>query len=241
MTTSSAALSASPLRKANHDPIPDLPLHAHPNGVGVVEGGGLIKPLSKAKLNRLRLTLSTVSQMDPKPKTPDLTPNAQPRNAMTQPVTTIETLTSQLNELRAENVTLGAQVHQMRDTLEWLHAKVRVYGTQTMEVILKGLEQGISTVPNSLPHGNLKHGLQQIEPKLREAEKVINLPVSYFEDHVKALEDVAEATRRVGIRRANLFFIEEPAHVEHFFEPIDQALDRLDALKKGIETLGAKP
>lgn len=57
--------------------------------------------------------------------------------------------------------------------LDGLHAETKIGMDRCMGVIFSGLEQGISTVPNSLPHGNLKFHMPRINKALDMASSAL--------------------------------------------------------------------
>jgi hypothetical protein len=63
-------------------------------------------------------------------------------------------------------------VSELRDLIEHVHAEMAVWIMRPVSTIFKGLEQGIATVPNSLPHGHLKEAMprwERLEAKMKQA------------------------------------------------------------------------
>ncbi len=80
----------------------------------------------------------------------------------------------QLND--ADNVALKeawSQLVKAREGLDRLHAEIAVNLFRDTQVIKKGLDEGISTVPNSLPHERLTYSIPRAVKELEHARVVL--------------------------------------------------------------------
>lgn len=70
-----------------------------------------------------------------------------------------------------ELLSLRAQVKALGEENKRISAEVIVWLLKPAKRIFTGLEQGISTVPNSFPHADLKIGIERVEKALGIVER----------------------------------------------------------------------
>lgn len=68
---------------------------------------------------------------------------------------------------------LTAERNKLRDAIEDAHADLTVWVYRPMRCIMDGLDKGINTVPNSLPHNDLKTALPRFERQLNKMEELM--------------------------------------------------------------------
>ena len=81
-----------------------------------------------------------------------------------------------VQDLEKEYDKIEKERDQLREALDWLYAEVEVGMKTCIGVVFKGLEEGVATVPNSLPHGSMKFHLPRIEKRLEMARIALGHP-----------------------------------------------------------------